>query len=369
MESQANANQNESIDEQTDIITEETPATESEPLKQEDGDGTLPANVTKEPQHPEHMDLRGMQGYQRFLNTYLGVSDDNGEFLGDTVIEREVQQLCTTLTETDILTCQNPQEMVNRITEYIRRYNPLVNEAENTAVGILTKYRIRQGMLLVHQKRLVKKRLEKNWGEWFKEAYDASMYRSAQDYMRIAGVPNAIRYAVFGKERLLNIVSRLGNTNTQDPIGEFLRCHGIDFDPRESTDYEEIRIRTDVAIARSLLNQNDLAEVPDDKLDAYVRAGNQIKPPLLEQLKLAKQTGSNMVDYMDQLIAGGRPGPILTSAVKAKSFKNTLKKFLALTEEAMNDDNYLGEIDDEDYQRLKEMVLGLEALIQQRSTD
>jgi len=59
-------------------------------------------------------------------------------------------------------------------------------------------------MLLNFQKMLVAEARE-DWTDWFSKHYKASYLRSAQDYMALARVPNVIRYAFLGKERLLEI--------------------------------------------------------------------------------------------------------------------------------------------------------------------
>jgi phage anti-repressor protein len=61
--------------------------------------------------------------------------------------------------------------------------------------------------MFLYQKKLLRKiDPEKNWTEWFDETYGSSNLRSAQDYMRMANTPNIIRYAVFGRERLMEIL-------------------------------------------------------------------------------------------------------------------------------------------------------------------
>ena len=117
------------------------------------------------------------------------------------------------------------------------------------------------GMLFNFQKTLVKKKLDRNWTEWFAENYDKSLLRSAQSYMKIAEIPNVIRFAVFGIERISQIGRRIEKPYGEDPIGHFLQENRIEFDSYAETDYQELKITTDIAIARQKLNNEDLEEV------------------------------------------------------------------------------------------------------------
>ena len=317
----------------------------------------LGEGVTKEPQDPEHMDLRDIENFNTWLDSYLKVSDDAGEFLGDTGIEKQVRDLCDVLREKDLENEENPQRLLDQITELVKRYSPMVNKADNTTTGIITKYRIRQGALLIAQKKLVKK-LEKKWKEWFNTEYGNTLLRSAQDYMRIAEIPNSIQYAVFGKERLMQIIRQLGDTESGNPIGDFLRSHGIQFNSDEEGDLDEFRIQTDIAIERGKLNKNGLQEVQDEKLEAFVRGGNKLKGQTIENMKYTKVAGGDLNRYMDMLItSGGSDEPEQAPQFKAQFYSKKFKNFIALTETALSDDAYLRNIDQQTCKQLKKMLL------------
>jgi hypothetical protein len=350
-----------------DPIMETQPATGTSPAttdSQESGSSQspdLPDGFTEAPQDPEHMDLGKVKKYAKWIKIYRNVSDDKGDFLDDKKLELKAKKLCDDLASMDLKLEEAPQLWIDRITQLVREeYIPAVNRAENNSIGILTKYRIRHGLLLNFQKILVKKHLKKNWVVWFVETYGPRMLRSAQDYMRIAEVSNAIRYAVFGKERLLGIVKNLPETDVADPIGDFLLANGIEFDPNVEPDHEEIRVQADIAIARMSFNKNSLQEVPDDKLEAFIRGGNHVKPAIVEELKRVKAANNDLNRHMEILIE--RKGKTTKDEPsKAESYRKTLDKFLELTEEAMKDSIYLRAIDHDLYQRLKAKVLELEA--------
>jgi hypothetical protein len=322
---------------------------------------TLPENVTEEPQDKEHMDLRKIKDYQKWLSVYLSVSDDNGEMLGNINIETEVKRLCEELDQQDLEMEEDPQMWVDRIKELTIRYSTQINFAENISIGAITKYRIRQGLLFNFQKYLVKERLNRNWTEWFEENYDKSLFRSVRDYMNLAKYPNVVSYAVFGKERLLQIVRQIGKPAGENPIGAFLEANDIDFDSYAETDYKELKIATDIAITRQKLNSEGLEEVADDKVEALVRNGIEITVQRLGQMKLVMETRGDLPGYIDRLIAtGGKVEPIQTAETKAKSFKKTVDRFLDQTVTALDDEQYLGEVDIELCQQLLEKIQQLE---------
>lgn len=334
-----------------------------------DSEQGLPPDVTEAPRDREHMDLEKVKPYAKWLRTYLSVSDDEGDFLGNKVLEKEVKKLCKQLSVLDLTQVETPDLWIGTIKDTLARYASMVNRSENCSIGIVTKYRIRQGTLLIHQKTLVTKRLQRNWIEWFNENYDPSLLRSSQDYMRIAAIPNAIKYSVFGKERLLSIIRQLSETESEDPIGEFLTKNGIDFSPDVENDPEEIRLKADIAINCQRLTKENLGEIPREKIEAFVGAGNEIGAKHIRELKLVKQTAGDLNGYMDALIAsGGKPEPVMTPERKAESYKNTLVAFLKKTKDAISDTQYIEHIDIQLCRELKEQIEQLERHISSRQS-
>ena len=84
-------------------------------------------------------------------------------------------------------------------------------------------------MIFNFQKKLVKK-LGLNWLDWFYANYGRSNFRTVNDDMRLAKIPNIIRYAALGKERLLQIVRQLeAKSRRLTPLPITLRslCNGL----------------------------------------------------------------------------------------------------------------------------------------------
>jgi hypothetical protein len=333
------------------------------------GKPKLPPDVTESPQHEEHIDLRKVKPYDEWLKAYLRVSDDRGDFLGNKDLENEVILLCTKLASVDPAKETDLNGLIETVKETLVRYASTVNFSENISFGITTKYRIREGILLRHLKLLVTKGLKENWTEWFKKNFRPSLFRSAEDYMRIAAVPNALKYAVFGKELILAILRQLPDTETSDPIGDFLSANGVDFTQEAEADPQEIRLKADIAINLRRLTNEGLAEVPSDKVEAFVRAGNDIASKHIRELKIVKEKGEDLGKFMDGLIASdGKVEPIMTPERKAQQFKGALLTFIEKAGEAVKDRAYVREIDPALLRELKKIVDALERKISKKRT-
>lgn len=277
-------------------------------------------------------------------------------------IEQEVEKFCEDLKKMDLKAESNPRELLGRITDLMKRYEPFIDKNEVSATGKITTYRIRQGTLLLAQKTLVKK-LPKKWTEWFKEEYGQTFLRSAQDYMRIAKKPDdSMKYAAFGVDRLTQIVRQIKKSESKTPIGQFLKDNGIRFNPSNETGFIECRIKTDVAIAKSKLAKHEIEGISDDKLKDFITGGHQVNNLLIENLIVKKGAGDDLNEYLEQLVnSEGRVKRIHTPETKAQSYSSTLKRFLTETESALSDGDYLAEVDIETYERLKNMVAQLES--------
>ena len=329
-------------------------------------DAGLPENFTKEPQDIEHIDFTNVKDYKNWILPYQRVSDDDGHLLGDIQLEQEVKKLCKELDSVNLYLEENPTLWVDKIKDVATRYTEKLNISENTSFGIHTKHHIRQGYMFSHLRFLVKERLGKSWMQWVDDNFGKSLLRSIEDYMRIADVSNSIRYAVFGKERLLEIIRQLDKKNLKktDPIGDFLRNHEIEFDPRSELDVKELKVKADIAISLRKLANEGLEQVSAEKVEAFFRGGHEIEPKHIRELKIVQKTRGDLNAYMDELIAtGGKIKPTQTAEMKSNGFKKTLDRFLSQAADALKDQEYLGQVDLDLCKRLKDKLLELESKI------
>jgi hypothetical protein len=327
------------------IIEEKTTSTHIE---------ELPPGVTEKPRGPEEMDLSKVPGYQPWLRAYLPVSDDEGEFLGDKELEALVKAKNNELDLTDLTKAPNQKELIDTLVDLIKRYGGMINITDNISSGHTTKYKIRLGQLFNHLKVLVLF-FAFEWTAWFKLHFDKRQFRSVQIYMQLAKVPNIIRYAVFGIERLLEIYRQIDDFTGDDPFGDFLAEYGIDFDPRAEFDPVEMKLETDIAIGMKKLSNEGLTEIPQEKIEALVRQGREIEPKHIDYLKAIKDVNGDINLHMDKIIAGEQPNPQDPKA-KAEAFRKSFDRFIDQVKSALKDGAYLKKVDVKLCQELRSQI-------------
>ena len=206
------------------------------------------------------------------------------------------------------------------------------------------------------------------WGDWFEQNFKGSEFRSAQDAMRLAKAKNIIRYAVLGKFRLLQILRQIEDYEKQeDPVGAYFEANGVDFNPEEETDFEDVKMKADVAINYQILIAAGLTGITKRKIKVLVLNGKEVESKHVKDMLFLKNRGGggrNVVNYFDELIASENdPPPVLTDERKAMIFKKTADKFLTVLENAITDAHYLGQIDQEYYNQIKQKVIDLERFV------
>jgi hypothetical protein len=183
--------------------------------------------------------------------------------------------------------------------------------------------------------------------------------------MRLAKAKDIIKYAVFGKFRLLQILRQIEDYEKQeDPVGAYLEANGVDFNPEQGTDFEDVKLKADIAINYQKLIAAGLTEIPKEKVEVLVLNGKEVESKHIRDMLLLKNGDGNVVKHFDALIAGDNdPPPVLTNERKAVIFKKTADRFLKVLENAIEDAHYLGEIDQEYYNQIKQKIIDLERFV------
>ena len=245
---------------------------------------SLPKDVTLEPQHEEHMHLKHIAHSPALIDVYIPVSDDKGDLLKDKRLEKKVVDFIEQYRQKKADEIDNLGVVLNKLRAIYKGYSQKINLTGSISNGILTKYRIRQGMLLIIEKRLTKLS-DKQWIEHFAKTYGERHLRSFQDYMALARTPNIIRYAWYGKERLMAIkraIKVLGIKDDNDPVAAFLNRFKISFDPDDTNAEEslaELKIKIDAAIAATTIKkieqENNLQlNIREDLIEKLIGLGN-----------------------------------------------------------------------------------------------
>lgn len=294
----------------------------------------------------------------------LAIIEDKGKVLGDRQLERRVIEFCDKYQNEKISKIKNRERVLKQAKDFAIQYSAKVAVADSNISGTITKYRIRQGGLFLIVKKLIKKVEKRSWRDWFAESYGKSELRSVQDYMKLARVPNVLRYAVFGRQRLLAIVRIFKKKDSDDLVGDFLKENGIQFKPDEKTNLNDLKFNTDVAILYTRLKNCGLEQVAKAKVEEFVTKGYSIYGRHLSELKLLKERGEDLNAYLDSVIGNnGVPITIQTRARKSQSLKKLADEFGMKIQIALNDTEYLGSIDRKTVVSLRQLLEQLEDIL------
>ncbi len=222
--------------------------------------------------------------------------------------------------------------------------------------------------MFLFQKRLLRKsNPEKNWVEWFSETYGSSNLRSAQDYMKLADTPNIIRYAVFGKERLIEILRATPSfTSSDDPIGAFLAKYEFYLHPEDETSMDDWRSNIDTAIAMEKIKQVEKKEDIELGLNfAQVKKlidGNApVNSKIISDLVIVKETGGNPDEYIETSVLGkGSKNIQIERTEKKESVQRISKMLKELVEFYTKDAGALSEVN---VTAINDLQMSIEALI------
>jgi hypothetical protein len=304
-------------EDQTDGTGEDTGNTIIDESQDETSKFNFPENVTEEPRNDEEMHLKYIKHSPAMVDVYLAVSDDDGALLDDRDIERKVILAIKEYGSKKVDDVPNAERVVQEIQALSRQYNKRINRRDSIFGGATTKYRIREGMLLNIEKKLLKKD-KKQWVTHFNATYGEKRLRSAQDYMKLARTPNIIRYAVYGKEILMEILRSITilGIESADPIGAFLDHYNIPFDaenPDNKNTMIELRWEIDYAIAMTKIkkaeNKNDFKlGVEEDLIRKLINLGVKIDNGLIKDLIIIKKADGNINEHLEDLYLSGGDG-------------------------------------------------------------
>jgi hypothetical protein len=321
----------------------------------------LPEGVTPDPRNEEELHLDIFKNNPDGILTYLPVSDDVGEVLGDTELEQQVKVFCQQYSNPAAGEIQDLARVIEEAKNLATKYILQTNMADNRLGGTITKYRIRQGILFNILKRLVKsKGLE--WTYWFNQNFNRREFRTVQDYMRLANIPGILRYAFLGKETLIQISMYIKEFGKEavDPVGDFFKKY-IVFNPEVEIDVEELKIKTDIAINHQRCIQAGLDEISIDMIESIVRGGKEVESKHVKELQVRKDAGQDIAADFKKIVASdGKYKPFMTPQRQAEWFKITANRFISVVEDAIKRPEYRSQLDAALITKLKGVLLELE---------
>jgi len=334
---------------------------------------SLPEGVTPEPQHEEHMHLKHIAHSPASVDVYLPVSDDKGDLLKDKRQEKKVITFIEQYKQKKADEIDNLEVVLDELRAMYKGYSRKINLTNSISHGILNKYRIRQAMLLIIEKRLTKLD-SKQWIDHFAKTYGRKHLRSAQDYMALARTPNIIRYAFYGKERLMAIkrAIKVLDIIDSDPIAAFLDKYKISFDPESSNAEEslaELKIKIDAAIAATTIKKIEQAnnlqlKVREDLIEKLIGLGISVEKGLIKDLVIVKNAKGNVNKHLENVyIAGGQGNPIVVSTKKVQGFPKLVESFKTTVDYIKGNSSLVVKIDRRKIEELEQSISELKTLI------
>ena len=339
----------------------------------------LPESVTEEPQAEEHMHLKHIKHSPSLVEVYLPVSDDEGDLLADVELEKQVIGFIDQYRQTEAESIKELGSVLDELRNLYKRYSIKVNKTDSISSGIVTKYRIRQGMLLNIEKRLTKLQ-SKQWIDHFANVYGRKHLRSAQDYMALAKTPNIIRYAVYGKERLIEIKRAIKalKISGEDPVAAFLEKYSISFDPEDSPNEDtlsEVKIEVDAAVALTKIKQVEEDRsiefgVRPDLIKKLVGLGVTIGNGIIKDMIIVKESIGDVNLHLENIyIVGGKGNSIVKPTKKVQGFPKLVESFKSTVNYIKENDDLAKNIDPTKIDELEQAITDLKTLINNTSNE
>lgn len=326
-----------------------------------------PPNFTRSPQNPEHADLHDWPDAGNFAKVYRFVSDDPGEILGNVALEEKVKAI----------TCQreniNPHEIAEKkaflkeLTLLTREYTDTVNLSEAISMGVITKYHVRLGHLFNMQKKLMPR---KEWEDFYYHHFDPDQYQSVQNWMKIAAVPNSIRYAALGETRLLEIIRAIKNhpSETDDPIGDFMKKNQLYINLNNAASFKDVEIDIDVIIAKqkiddaAALNQVNI-HIDTKLLRKLIRKGKKIDAGLLKTLVVIQKSAGDPNQLLRDFYETGQLSPIsLPSGKTVPGVPKLISQIKTINDYFKKNQDHIDKISSKDIEVMETQIARLKAM-------
>jgi hypothetical protein len=282
--------------------------------------------VIEEPRNEEEMHLKYIKHSPSLVDVYLAVSDDEGKLLDDEELNVSVTTFIETYKAVKVGDVPDAEAVVKELQALYQTYSTKINRADSISEGVITKYRIRQGMLLNIEKKLLRKK-DKQWITHFNNTYGDKGLRSAQDYMKLGRTPNIIRYAVYGKERLMEILRAIKelDIDTEDPIASFLDHYSIPFnteDPDSDEKLVQLKWQIDTAVAMTKIQKAEVQKelelgLNPDLVKKIVEHGIKVENGLIKDLFIIKNANGDVNSHLEDLYLNGGEGDGMLGQIKS----------------------------------------------------
>lgn len=339
-----------------DIITDapevaETETTETQNSEKEE----LAPGVTLDPQNEEQLDLNLMKDPVAVSTISVPTDDDEGDFIED---PQAVKDLRAFIDENKSKTgdALKDPDLLKIGTEIASNFNDKLSFKESFTLALLAKNSILYGMSLNILKNAVKE-TGQNWIYYYKEHFIPSTYSSAIKYMKLARIPDIIRYSFLGLEKLEKINTAIKDDYDMkgpDPYGKFFSDSSISIDFHDR-DLVNFKYDVDAAIAKIRIKNffndanKDLSEKEQiqntliaNLIDDFIREDNKIETKLIDDLYLYAKDGDDPNEILRVKLKGNRGKTKENKKVLENlTDKNTIEGFASIISNLKSKVNYL----------------------------
>lgn len=330
--------------------------------------------VNEEPRNEEEMHLKYIKHSPSLVDVYLAVSDDDGQLMDDRELEGSVASFIEAYKAIKVGDVPDAEAVVKELQALYQTYSTKINRADSISEGVITKYRIRQGMLLNIEQKLLRKK-GKQWIAHFNTTYGDKGLRSAQDYMALGRTPNIIRYAVYGKERLMEILRAIKelDIDTEDPIASFLDHYSIPFnteDPDSDEKLVQLKWQIDSAVALTKIQKAEIKKdlvlgLNPDLIKKIVELGIKVENGLIKDLFIIKKANGDVNSHLEDLYLNGGKGEEVLGQIKSVTGLPKLAAGLKDTVKCILENVDLAErIDSDTVKELEKWVLELKGIVE-----
>jgi hypothetical protein len=218
----------------------------------------------------------------------------------------------------------------------------------------------------------------KQWIVHYTQTYGQKSLRTAQDYMALGKTPNIIRYAVFGKERLMGALRAIKTLEIEgdDPIATLFQQCGISFNPEDSQIEEtmmDLKLGIDYAVAISKIKKAEQREGTElglnpDLIKKLIGNGETVDTGLINDLLIVNSEERDVNRHLEGLCGDSGDGDEMLPHIKKLNRLPKLIAGLKETVESITQHSALVSRVEPDYiNDLENCVADLKNLVENRS--
>ena len=277
----------------------------------------LKPGVTLAPQNENQADLELVSNGVEVSLVSVPVDDDEGQLIDDVDGFKDIKDFIQTNKSKTGEELNDPA-LLEAGTKLASEFDSKVGLQEAITLGALNKCRLMWGMvLIILQSALKQKDKKASWMKHYAEQPFESSLSSAEKYMKLAKIPNIIRWAFLGLERLETIFTVIKGTDymeKSDPFGAFFQDANIAINFQEE-DLEKWRNAIDEAVTNKKIvkhfeKKNE--KLPKEKkvedtvdrsmIHELISSGKKCAPSLITDLFLYKKGGADPNVLLEDLL-------------------------------------------------------------------